>query len=295
MTTGDKLPLIVIVGPTASGKTGLAVRLAREFGGEIISADSRAIYTGLDIGTAKPTSIEQQEVRHWGIDLAIPSERFTAADFKKYAVKKIAEIRGRGHVPFLVGGTGLYVDSVIYDYTFPDTNSHAGKRQQLEAMSLAELHDHCSKYNIILPENYKNRRYVINAILRNGQRLKRRSSPIANSIIVGITTDKTTLRERIELRAEDIFISETVDEALASAEKYGWDNEAMTGNVYPLIRQYVAGTLAYDDAKRKFIALDWHLAKRQMTWLRRSEHITWLSLEDAYTYCARALAKLNNS
>ena len=113
MTKRSQLPLIVIVGPTASGKTGLAIRLAREFGGEIISADSRAVYSGLDIGTAKPTEEEQQLAPHWGIDSALPSERFTAADFKQYAVQKIAEIRSRGHVPLLVGGTGLYVDSVV--------------------------------------------------------------------------------------------------------------------------------------------------------------------------------------
>lgn len=295
MTRESQLPLIVIVGPTASGKTGLAIRLAREFGGEIISADSRAVYSGLDIGTAKPTKEEQQLAPHWGIDIALPSERFTAADFKQYAVQKIAEIRSRGHIPLLVGGTGLYVDSVVYDYEFPDTNQELSERNSLDAMNLDELYDYCMKNNINLPENYKNKRYVINTILRKGQALRRRTQPVENCFIVGIATDKTTLRTRIENRAEDIFSQKVIDEAEDAARTHGWDNEAMTGNIYPLLRRHMAGELSIDDAKRAFITLDWHLAKRQMTWLKRSEHIRWLPLDDAYTYCARVLANLNNS
>ena len=295
MTKRSQLPLIVIVGPTASGKTGLAIRLAREFGGEIISADSRAIYSGLDIGTAKPTEEEQQLAPHWGIDIALPSERFTAADFKQYAVQKIAEIRSRGHIPLLVGGTGLYVDSVVYDYKFPDTSQELSERNSLDAMDLEELYDYCIKNNVNLPENYKNKRYVINAILRNGQALKRRTRPIENTYIVGISTDKTVLRKRIEDRAEGIFGQKVIEEAEEVARVHGWDNEAMTGNIYPLLRRYMTGELSITDAKRAFIALDWRLAKRQLTWLKRSEHIRWLSLDEAYTYCARVLANLSNS
>ena len=111
------LPLVVIAGPTASGKTELAIRIAKKFNGEVISADSRAIYRGLDIGTAKPTSEEQQGIPHWGIDIVDPGERFTAANFKVYAQRKISEIRSRGHLPIIAGGTGLYIDSVLYETT----------------------------------------------------------------------------------------------------------------------------------------------------------------------------------
>ena len=103
----NSLPLIVIVGPTASGKTGLSIKLAKKFNGEIISADSRAIYRGLDIGTAKPSIEERQGVVHWGIDLVNPGEYYTAADFKRYAYAKIDDIRSRGHLPILAGGSGL--------------------------------------------------------------------------------------------------------------------------------------------------------------------------------------------
>ena len=111
---------IVIVGPTGSGKTGLAIEVAKMVGGEVISADSRAIYRYMNIGTAKPTAEEMGEVPHWGLDLVEANERFTVADFKAYALNKICEIRGRGKVPIIAGGTGLYVDAVIYDYQFND-------------------------------------------------------------------------------------------------------------------------------------------------------------------------------
>lgn len=110
----------VIVGPTGSGKTSVAIEIAKKVGGEIISADSRAIYKYMDIGTAKPTAEEQAEVPHWGLDLVEPGERFTVADWKKYAEDKIEEILSRGRVPIIVGGTGLYIDALIYDYQFSE-------------------------------------------------------------------------------------------------------------------------------------------------------------------------------
>ena len=112
--------VIVIAGPTGSGKTGVSIEIAKEIGGEIISADSRAIYKGMDIGTAKPSMEERDGVPHFGFDLVGPGERFTVADWKEYAECKIEEIRSRGHIPMVVGGTGLYIDALIYDYTFTD-------------------------------------------------------------------------------------------------------------------------------------------------------------------------------
>lgn len=111
-------PIIVILGPTGSGKTAVAIEIAQAIGGEIISADSRAIYKGMDIGTAKPSVEEQGIVPHWGIDLVEPGERFTVADWKAYAEQKIAEIRTRGKIPIVVGGTGLYIDALVYNYQF---------------------------------------------------------------------------------------------------------------------------------------------------------------------------------
>lgn len=288
-----KLPLIVIVGPTASGKTGLAVRLAKEFGGEIISADSRAVYKGLDIGTAKPSLEEQQAVPHWGIDLVEPNERYTVADFKSYAEQKIEYIRTHDKVPFLVGGTGLYIDAVLYNFEFSTGANDNKQRQQLEQKSIEDLYKYCDQHNIELPENYKNKRYVINAILRKDSKHKRNETILPNTIVVGITTENETLRKRISTRAEQIFAPPMYEEAMRAAEKYGWDNEAMTGNIYPLLRRYFEGDMTIEQAKEKFVTLDWRLAKRQLTWLKRNEHIEWLDLETAYMYLARQLAQLN--
>lgn len=288
------LPLIVIVGPTASGKTGLAIKLAKQFGGEVISADSRAIYRGLDVGTAKPTLDEQDGVPHWGIDLIDPSERFTVSDFKEYALQKINEIRARGHVPFLVGGTGLYIDAVVYDFQFPKGSNDTKRRLYFEQFDIDWLHKYCEQNNIKLPENKLNKRYVVNNIIRNGDISERRDSLIDNCIIVGITTEKSILRKRINDRAQIMFDRDIIREAVNIAEKFGWDNEAMTGNIYPLIRRLVMGHMTKDIVLERFKILDWHLAKRQLTWFRRNPDIVWKPLDQAYTYIVQRLEGKSN-
>lgn len=290
----QNIPLIVITGPTASGKTALAIELAKKYGGEIICADSRSVNKYMDIGTAKPTKLEQAEVPHWGIDLVEPGDYFSAADFKNYAVQKIDEIRARGHVPFLVGGTGLYIDAVIFEYQFGG-KADEKTRQKLQQMSLDELYEYCSKNEINLPENYKNKRYVIRSIERNSQILQKMPTPISNSIIVGIATEKSVLRTRIEQRAEHMFKSAVIEEAESLGGKYGWDNEAMKSNIYPLIHKFLEGDISLDDAKNTFITLDWRLAKRQMTWLRRNQYIMWLTLEEARNYLSDRLAICDHS
>ncbi len=276
-------PLVVIVGPTASGKTTLAIELAEQFGGEIICADSRTIFKGMDIRTAKPTLEERQIVPHWGLDLVEPNERFTVADFQQYAVDKIADIRHRGKIPFLVGGTGLYVDAVILDYQFgPDADLTT--RQQFAEMSLSELQEYCNKNDIKLPENSSNKRYVIRSIEQNMINNRRRDIPISNSIIVGIATEREILRAKIERRIEQLFASGVVEEAKILGNKYGWNSEAMTANIYRLIYQYEIGEISYDELQRQAETKDWQLAKRQLTWLKRNKSITWLSLDDASSF-----------
>lgn len=292
-TSVKNFPLIVIVGPTASGKTALSIRLSREFGGEIISADSRAVYRGLDVGTAKPTHEEREGVPHWGFDLVNPGERFTVADFRDYAIAKIEEIRTRGRIPMLVGGTGLYVNAIIYDYQFPP--ERANERDEYAYWTVEQLVNYCTNNNISLPLNVKNKRHLINAIIRKGQIPKSGLKPIANTIVVGISTDRDVLRKRITARAEVIFDSDIYNEAIQAARKYGWDIEAMTGNVYPLIRAIDAGEMTKEQAKERSITLDMQLAKRQMTWFRRDRYIRWLELEDAYTYIAHRIAHKNKS
>ena len=282
-------PLVIIVGPTASGKTSLSIDLAKRFNGEIICADSRTIYKGMDIGTAKPTLEERDGVPHWGLDLIEPGESFSAYDFKRYAEEKIVDIRLRGKVPFIVGGTGLYVDAVLFDYEFGQP-VNLELRRKLEGMSLEVLRKYCIENNIKLPENDKNKRYVIRAIEQNNAHAKRRSVPIENTIVVGIATEKAVLRRRIEERSEQLFKDGVVEEATLLGKKYGWTNEAMTGNIYPLVHQYYLGAMSLTEVKKKFVTLDWRLAKRQLTWLRRNPFIKWLPLGEARRYLVETLA-----
>lgn len=284
---GETLPLVVIVGPTASGKSATAVRIAKEFNGEIICADSRTIYKYMNIGTAKPSAQDQAEVPHWGLDLVEPDGSFTAADFKFYAQQKISEIRSRGHLPMLVGGTGLYVDGVIFDYEFAPAQPEL--REKLEELSLEELYDYCKNNNITLPENEQNKRYVIREIERKNTSGKRLNEPMPNTLVVGIATDRDVLRARIAQRSEQLFQTGMVEEAKMLGEKYGWDSEAMTGNIYPLVKQFLDGDLSETELKEKFITADWRLAKRQLTWLKRNQFIHWASLDDAYLYIKKRL------
>lgn len=289
MEAGSVKPLVVIVGPTASGKTSLAIEVASCVGGEIICADSRTVYKGMNIGTAKPTPEERARVPHWGLDLVDPGEPFSASDFKRYAEEKIKEIRARGHIPFLVGGSGLYIDAVVFDYQFGAPPSEK-QREKLNAMSLKQLYEYCQKNNIELPENKANKRYVVRAIEQKSINTKRRSEPINDCIIVGIATDRGTLRQRIQKRVEQLFDDGVVEEATLLGKKYGWDSEAMTGNTYQIVHSYLENEISLSEAKEKNTTLDWRLAKRQMTWFRRNPFVRWAELPEARKYLFARLA-----
>lgn len=284
-----ELPLIVIVGPTASGKTALALDIAERWNGEIICADSRTVYKSMDIGTAKPTDEEQARVPHWGLDLVEPGERFTAADFKRYADEKIKDIRSRGKLPMLVGGTGLYIDSVMYDYSFGG-KADSELRSKLEHMTIEALHEYCHKHNILLPENSFNKRYVIRAIERKNVSGIRKNFTADNIFVVGIATNMETLRTRIVQRIEHMFERGVVSEATLLGKKYGWDSEAMTGNIYPLLRLHLSGQLTEVEVKDRFTTLDYQLAKRQMTWFRRNPEVMWAKRTEASAYIHKLLA-----
>lgn len=248
-------PVVVIVGPTGSGKTGVSIEIAKKINGEIISADSRAIYKGMDIGTAKPTLAERDGVPHFGFDLVEPGERFTAADFKVYAEEKIAEIRKRGHVPIIAGGTGLYVDALVYDYKFgeaPDTRS---------AVNSYHRHDNYDAQNDGL-DHAADRKEIC-----------------TNYLLVGIKWSPEELRKRLTLRAEQMFCSGLIEETKALVQKYDWSTQAMKSNVYQFVWQYLQGEITAERAKELFVFDDWHLAKRQLTWFKRTKEIIWMPLE----------------
>ncbi len=284
----DRLPLIVIVGPTASGKTSLAIKLAKQFGGEIICADSRTVYKGMDIGTAKPTAEEQAVVPHWGLDLVDPGEKFSVAQFQEYANQKIDEIRSKGRIPFLVGGTGLYVDSVLFQFSLGPP-ADARQRSFLGDMSIVQLKEYCIKHNIKLPENQNNKRYLVRVIECNGQTASGSHKIRSDAIVVGIATEKHKLQTRIHDRTEQLFMNNVVEEAISLGEKYGWDSEAMTGNIYSIARIVAEGSMGIDEAKLLSEQKDRDLAKRQMTWFRRNPHILWACPADAEQYLSARL------
>ena len=240
-------PTIVILGPTGSGKTSISIKIAKAIGGEIISADSRAIYKGMDIGTAKPTREERNEVPHWGLDLVEPDERFTVADWKAYAEAKIKEIKSRHHVPIIVGGTGLYIDALIYDYQFKGpTGQKIGDFEQKT----------CSD----------------------------RTSIKGNYLIIGIKCSTPELRTRLNKRIVQMFGPQLYSETRKLARRFGWDSQAMKSNIYEYAWKYLQGELNLTEAEERAFYADWHLAKRQLTWFKRNPHITWLELEKVYPF-----------
>lgn len=290
MSSRRGLPLIAIVGPTASGKTAAAIEVAKRVSGEIICADSRTIYRGMDIGTAKPDTTERAEVSHWGLDLVDPDQTFSVAQFQAYAKQKIDEIRARGRVPILVGGSGLYIDAVVFDYGFMAQPTAARDDARLEKLTNQQLLDYCIDNNIELPKDYHNRRRLMRAIQRGGRSTTTdRHTLVDNVIVVGIATKRDVLHARIAARAELLFTNGMLDEARQLATMYGWQHESMTGNIYSLAREYIAGNLDREQLLQQFIQADSRLAKRQMTWFRRNPMIEWCDLSQVVDYTVRAI------
>ena len=281
-------PIIVITGPTASGKSALAIKLAQKYDGEIICADSRTIYRGMDIGTAKPTRQERSLVRHHLLDIVDPGEKFSAADFKDLAETAIRDIRSRHKLPFVVGGTGLYIDSLVLDYQFAGSIDES-RRQSLSELTVNELITMYNEQHITLPNNHKNKRHLVNGLLRNNRNHSRRDQPDESTIVVAISTEKDILRQRIEQRVCAMFSHGVVEEAKDLAATYGWDSEAMTGNIYPILRQYTLGKISESQAIEKIVSRDWQLARRQITWLRRHNYIKWLDLAAAELFLSTIL------
>jgi tRNA dimethylallyltransferase len=236
----------VIVGPTASGKTALGIELAGRFNGEIICADSRTVYRGLDIGTAKPTDAQRRAVRHHMLDVVEPDGRFSVADFKALANQAIAEIAARGKLPLLIGGSGLYVDALIFNYGFAPEDL-AARRDPINPRHLS--HDVAVNRDDLRPD----------------------------TLIIGIKVPADELKERIARRVEAMFAAGLIDETKSVVKKYGWNIRPLQAPGYKAVRRYLDGSISLDEAKREFRRSDTRLAKRQMTWFRRNKGIQWHS------------------
>lgn len=263
-------PLIVIVGETASGKSSLAMALASKFNGEIICADSRTVYTSMDIGTAKPSPHDQNYIRHHLLDIVHPDQDFTAADFQKMAFVAIDDIYARGKVPIMVGGTGLYIDAVLYDFGF---KQHVDKnvRSELDKLSVEQLQAKLLAMGIELPNNPKNPRHLIRAIESNGS-LPKRATLRPNTLVIGIEIDRSVLQKRVESRVDNMMQSGLSDEAERLFKLYGKDCRALQTIGY----QEFLSFGQQSDVAKEIVLHTMQYAKRQRTWFRRNKSIHWV-------------------
>jgi tRNA dimethylallyltransferase len=287
--TAQRPRLIAIVGPTASGKSGLATRLAKEFNGEVICADSRTVYKSMNIGTAKPSQAEQAEVPHWGLDLVAPGQVFSAAKFKKYAQAAIKDIQNRGKLPFLVGGTGLYVDGVLYDFSFIKT--HAIHRLIYSSWSVEKLQKVIAHKDWPLPKNLRNPRHLTRTLERRGRIGSKGLILPSSTLLIGLMPTDEELKERIASRAEAMFKQGIVEETQELVAKYGQKAIGGTaGIVYKIVLGLLKGEVTEDQAKELFKVADWQYARRQKTWFKRNAHIKWFtSPEQAYKAAKKQL------
>lgn len=288
----QKINLLAIVGPTASGKTSLSIKIAKKYRGEVISADSRAIYKFMDIGTAKPTIAERAGVPHWGFDIVGPGNVFTLADYKLYADTKISEIAARGNLPIIVGGSGLYIDAVLYDFSLAPTDQTL--RDELSNKTIDELKIIIIDQKLTMPENINNKRYLIRSIER-GKSMPCRKPLGKGAYVIGIKPEKAKLEQNISNRLDLMLNHDVIKEIKECADKYGWDSVAMTGGIYRSFRGYFEGTAKLEKSKRDFIRSDKALAKKQMTWLKRNPDIKWFeTIADAETWIDKLFGgKLN--
>ena len=279
---------IYVVGPTASGKTSLAIRIAEQFNGEIIAADSRTIYKGLNIGTAKPSVEEQKKIKHWGFDIVGPGETYSASKFQKFAKDKIEDIISRGKLPIIVGGSGLYIDALLYDYSFLPPNLQL--RANLQKRTVSDLKQLILDNHLVMPENDQNKRYLIRAIEKNGEIAS--AKDIKDSVlVVGLNPGKEQLVKNINLRAQQMIDMGVISEIIWAYDKYEYDSEALKGGIYKIFRDFILKNISQEAALKLFVLSDLRLAKKQMTWFKRNKNINWFSdSNSAYEYVKTRLS-----
>ena len=287
-----KPKVIVIVGPTASGKTAISIELAKKINGEIISSDSMQIYKDMDIGTAKVTKEEMQGIKHYLIDCVSPDKRYTVSDFKREAETAIEEIIRKGKVPIVIGGTGLYVNSLIYGIEYQDMQFDENYRNELmkRAEDLTELENLWNEANSIDPEAMKsiskNDKKRIIRVLEIYKQLGKTKTELeilsrAKDIkydykVFGINMDREKLYERINKRV-DIMISQGLEEEVRKLlAKYDKFPTAMQGLGYKEVKEYFDGILSREEMIDKIKQETRRYAKRQLTWFRANKETIWL-------------------
>jgi len=283
-----KDPLIVVLGPTASGKTAFSLRLALEIGGEIISADSRQIYREMDIGTDKISAPIREKIRHHMIDVRDPDQAYSLADFQRDTKIAIADIHRRKKIPILVGGTGLYISSIVQNYQLPEAPPDPNIRAELEKELEKEGQEHLYKmlYELdplaaskIHPNNH---RYLIRALeinlstQKNVEEQKRRGECPYEVFQIGIDWESEVLFDRINGRVEEQRTSGLIEETQKLYERYDKKLPSMTGLGYKQIIQYLDGEFSLDEALELLKKETREYARRQRTWFKRDHSIFWV-------------------
>ncbi len=282
--------LLIICGPTATGKSALAVELAKQFNGEVISADSRQVYTGLDIGSAKITESEMQGIPHHLIDVAHPNDYFSVADFQKLAREKIEDIYSRGKLPIICGGTGMYIDSIIYNMQFPEVLPNNSLRTDLEQLSVEQLFQKLltldpDRANTIDSQNPVRLIRAIEIATKLG------SVPTVpkhrtqyDTLFIGLDLLKEILQERIKERiTARIFASgknpRTLFHEITDLNTSGVSFEPLEsfGLEYRYGSEYVQGKITLEQFEVLLATKTWQFAKRQMTWFKRNPEINWFN------------------
>lgn len=287
--------LIVILGPTASGKTELAVKLAKFFNGEIISADSRQIYREMDIGTNKIRGekfkmrknekvIFYKNIPHYLINIVRPDQEFTVADFKKKAIKIIKDIQRRKKIPFLVGGTGLYLQSIIDNLEIPRVRPDKKLRNKLSQKTNEWLLKKLKKLDPVTAKNIDphNKRRIIRALevcLKTKKRfsqLKKKGRPLFDILQIGLRVSRLNLYKKINQRVEKMIKNGLVDEVKKLLKKYPFSLPSLSGIGYREIISYLQGKITLSQAIEEIKKNTRRLAKRQMTWFKKDKRIIWI-------------------
>ena len=268
----SKTPIIAIVGPTASGKTSLGIAIAKLIGGEILCCDSRTVYKGMTIGTSAPSQKEQSGIPHHLLEIREPDKQINAAQFKEICLSTIENIKSRGKIPILVGGSGLYIDSIIFNYSYEPQDTVL--RDSLANKTLDELQKIISEKNLELPINEKNPRHLISTIMNKGRDKDREL--IDDCLVIGISVDREVLVSSIKARTERMIKQGLETEVRALVDQYGWDIEPMRSIGYMEFKGYIENKINKDELKALINKDTFNYAKRQKTWFKRNKNIHWI-------------------
>ena len=287
----EKPKIIVICGPTASGKTALSIQLAKTIDGEIVSADSMQIYKDMDIGTAKPTYEEMDGIKHFLIDTVSPTKRYSVANYKKDALNAIEEILKKGKTPIVVGGTGLYVDSLVQGIEYDDIEVDLKYRKELEKNAeekgLEYLYKNALEIDPLamekISQNDKKRIFRVLEIYHSTGKTKtvqeKKSKEKENPyeyIVFAIDMERQKLYERINKRVDIMLENGLVDEVKSLINKYKELPTAIQGLGYKEVILYLKKEITYEEMVEKIKQETRHYAKRQLTWFRKNKEIIWI-------------------